>query len=672
MRIGRPAVASLAMVICSTCSGGKATGPGGNAGPVTSVAVSSSSSTAVFIGSTVALTATALNASGGVVAGQTFTWSSSDPLVATVSPAGVVTGVAAGVASISAAIGTASGQTAVSVSASTAQLSCAGVTPLSLSVGEVHVLAGLERSSLCIGGGAGSEYALVAFNAGLDTSTAAQAVSLTATGTSPAVNAPNPAILAAGPRAAARRVPRNLGFESRMRATERRELDPLFEAARAWRANRSFSVSPRPGISAITGVSATPAVGSLIALNGNAISACGAPQMHEARVLAVSTRAIVAVDTLAPANGFTNADYQNFAATFDTLIYPLDTLNFGAPTDIDGNGRVLLFFSQLVNQLSPPGSGSYVGGFFFSRDLFPLTNTATLAACAGSNVGEMFYLPVVDVDSLYNGFFNDKSKVTSQLLTTMVHEFQHLINAGRHLYVNTSSTRLEESWLDEAQSMVAQELLYYRVSGFAPRQKLGWATISTGSNANGSQLGFVNAYLVEGLEALDVYVQVAESNTPYDNNENLAEVGSGWQFLRYLLDGTSGQQSTYTRAIDNGVVSGFANVASAFSLSLPALSGSAWSWAVAQYVDGTGLSSNPAYSNPSWNFRDVLTHALNLGIYPLATRALVPSAPATLALRGGSASYMRFRVGAGVTAQVMPPGGEAISTLVNFALVRTF
>ncbi|MFI5246081.1 MAG: hypothetical protein ACHQQR_12690, partial [Gemmatimonadales bacterium] len=347
-------------------------------------------------------------------------------------------------------------------------------------------------------------------------------------------------------------------------------------------------------------------------------------------------------------------------------------------TDIDNNGRVLLFFSQLVNQLSSPTATSYVGGFFYSRDLFPLVTTVlvpkdTLDGCAGSNVGEMFYLPVVDVNSQYNGFFKAKDTVTSQLLTTMVHEFQHLINAGHHLYVNLAATRFEESWLDEAQSMVAQELLYYRVSGFAPRQKLTWATISTGSNANGSQLGFVNAYLVEGLDALNVYLQLSASSTPFDNSENLAEVGGGWQLMRYLLDNTTGQQSTYSRAIDNGVVSGFANVASAFSLPLPAVSSTAWSWAIAQYVDGTGLSANPAYSNPSWNFRSVVPNALGLvGGYPLAVRALLPSAPATRALRGGAALYMRFRVNAGVTAQVMPPSGNAASTLVSFALVRTF
>jgi hypothetical protein len=674
MRNRRSIVGMVLLTLACSCSGGgKSIGPPDGTGPVASIAVGAATTTSVFIGSTISLVASAYNSSGVAIAGQTFTWTSANPLVATVSPAGVVTGVAAGVASISASIGSIVGQNTVTVSASAAQLSCANVAPLALSVGDVHPFTGLERSSLCIGGGAGSEYALVAFNSSLDTSTTTQTVSLVASSTVPVANGPTPQLIDAGPRVSARRVPRNIDFEMRMREMERRELNPRFAAARAWYAGRSRSFAAPRGISAITNVPLTPVVGSVISLNGNANSACGTPQPHGATIVAVSTRAIVAVDTLVPPNGFTNADYQNFAAAFDTLIYPLDTLNFGAPTDIDGNGRVLLFFSQLVNQLSPPGQGSYVGGFFFSRDLFPLASTSTLAACAGSNLGEMFYLPVVDSSQQYNGYFKNKKVVTSQVLTTVVHEFQHLINAGRHLYVNMAATRLEESWLDESQAMLAQELLYYRVSGFAPKQKLTWATISTGANANGAQLDLVDAYLVQGLGLVDSYLQVPESSTPYNNSENVATLGAAWQFMRYLLDNTTGPQYTFSRAIDNGVVSGFANLSNAFSTSLPALAASYQSWAIAQYVDGTGLSSIPAYANPSWNYRSVLPNALGLtGGYPLKTRPLLPTAPVSVSLRGGAASFIRFRVNAGLTAQITPANGIAGSTLVTYALVRTF
>ncbi len=670
-RHGRSIAALTLLAFYCACSGG---GSGGSTGPkpVASVSVGSSTTTSVFIGADITLNAAAFDASGGPVAGQTFTWSSSNPLVATVSSTGLVTGVAGGVATISAAVGSVKGQTTVSVSASPTQLLCSSVTPLALNVGEVHQLSGLERSSLCVNGGAGTEYALIAFNTSLDTTTTASPVSLVATNTGFTVNAPNPVLIDAGPHNAPRIVPRDVEFETRLRATERRELNPMFGAARDWYANRSRAIARPRGFSAITGLGTTPAIGSPVSLNGNGNSACSNVQPHGATIVAVSNNAIVAVDTLAPPNGFTTADYQNFAATFDTLVFPLDTLNFGAPTDIDNNGRVLLFFSQLVNQLSPAGASSYVGGFTFSRDLFPLVNTGNLAACAGSNMGEMFYLPVVDAAQLYNGFFKSKDTVTAQIFTTIVHEFQHLINGGRHLYVNKTSTRLEESWLDESQAMLAQELLYYRVSGFAPKQKLTWPAISTGANANGTQLGIVKSYLVQGLGALNSYLLFPETSTPYNNTENLQTLGAGWQFLRYLLDQSPGTSATYTRAIDNGVVTGFANLENVFALAPSGLTALYQSWAIAQYVDGTGLPAAAAYSNPSWNFRSVLPNALNLQAYPLKVRQIATGIPASFALRGGAAAYLRFRVSAGLTGQITPANNNPASTAVGYFLVRTF
>ena len=662
------AVMVLLALYCACAS--KSTGP--NVGTVASVSVTTATTTSVFIDGTLALNAAAFDASNKTVSGQTFTWSSSNPLIATVNSSGVVTGVSAGVATISAAIGAIVGQTTISVGPSSSQLLCSSVTPLTLNVGDVHPLTGLERSSLCINGGAGTEYVLVAFNSALDTTTTANVVSLQATNTIAVGNAPSPLVVDAGPRFARQPAPRNVEWEMQLRASERRELNPKFAAAREWYTNRTKPIIRPRGFSAITNVPATPAIGSIITLNGNASSACGTVQPHGAAIVAVSSHAIIAVDTLAPPNGFTTADYQGFAATFDTLIFPLDTLNYGAPTDIDGNGRVLLFFSQLVNQLSPAGSSSYVGGFFYSRDLFPLVNTGNLAACAGSNVGEMFYLPVADVAQIYNDHFRDKPTVTAQTYTTIVHEFQHLINSGRHLYINTTATRLEESWLDESQAMLAQELLYFKVSGFTPKSNLNWTTISTGSNANGTQLSLVNAYLVQGLGAVNNYLLTDETSTPYNNSENLGTLGAGWLFMRYILDQSPGVQATYTRAIDNAVVTGFANLENVFSLTPAALASSYQSWAIAQYLDGTGVSSNPIYSNPSWDMRTVIPNALFFSTFPMKTRRLLTGSPVSIGLRGGAATYLRFRVSAGLTAQVTPINGNTAPPNITYALIRTF
>src|SRR5258705_1124007 len=103
---------------------------------------------------------------------------------------------------------------------------------------------------------------------------------------------------------------------------------------------------------------------------------------------------MVVTDTASPANGFTTPDYDFFGAAFDTLVYPVDTLNFGTPGDVDNNQRVVLFFTRAVNELTPPGQNFYVGGFFFGRDLFPTTGVGNVQGCAACNFPEMFYLLV--------------------------------------------------------------------------------------------------------------------------------------------------------------------------------------------------------------------------------------------------------------------------------------
>jgi uncharacterized protein YjdB len=85
-------------------------------------------SASIAVGANLTLRATALNASGREVAGQTFTWSSSAPAVVSVTAAGVATGVAAGTATITATTSGISGTSSVNVTPSAADTVVASVT----------------------------------------------------------------------------------------------------------------------------------------------------------------------------------------------------------------------------------------------------------------------------------------------------------------------------------------------------------------------------------------------------------------------------------------------------------------------------------------------------------------------------------------------------------------
>lgn len=92
MRRAAAAVAATALVIAGACKGGGSTGPDLT---VTQIAVSPASATMASLGDTTVLTASPRNASGTLVS-TTVSWSTDDPLVATVTTDGSVVAVANG------------------------------------------------------------------------------------------------------------------------------------------------------------------------------------------------------------------------------------------------------------------------------------------------------------------------------------------------------------------------------------------------------------------------------------------------------------------------------------------------------------------------------------------------------------------------------------------------
>lgn len=92
---------------------------------LTSVSVSPTPTT-VYVGGSRQLTATAKDQYGAAMSGYSFTWSSSNPSAASVSSSGLVSGVAAGSATITASTGGKSGSASVTVSNSPPSVWLAG------------------------------------------------------------------------------------------------------------------------------------------------------------------------------------------------------------------------------------------------------------------------------------------------------------------------------------------------------------------------------------------------------------------------------------------------------------------------------------------------------------------------------------------------------------------
>jgi hypothetical protein len=668
-------IAPFFVLAAAACSGGGTSNGGGSTGPkpVASVSVTAAT-TVISVGQQIALNFIALDASGAALTGRTVTWASSNTLVATVTTTGIVSGVSPGTATITATVEGKVGSTVITVQA--VQTACAGATPLSLSVGEVRLLTGNDRSAICLTGGTtASEYMLLAFNNSLDTTGQALGVKLDATNTAQAVGLPAAARLApvvpgltANPRGAPSL---NRDFEVELRERERREFGPglrggnRIAAYARLRASRSGALVPGAP-SLLKGLAASPAVGDLVTLNTNAFSSCSSPQNAVGQVRAIGTSSIVIADTSAPAGGFTTADYQSFAATFDTLVYALDTTAFGAPSDMDNNGRIVIFFTPAVNRLTAPGASSVIGGFFYARDLFPVAGNQALGlqACPTSNEGEMFYVPVVDSASLYNGHFKTKSVLLTDVIATLAHEFQHLINAGRRMYVNNADD-FEATWLNEGLSHIAEELLFYRATRLNPKSNLTLSLIS----ANDPGFTITNAYQVDNLGRYSSYLKAPDTSSPYANNDNLSTRGATWSFLRYAVDLGTSSQNTYFRALVNSQKDGMANLSAVLGpVFAGGISTGFRSWAIANFVDDAGLTADVQYQFASWNFRNVLFNQLGNTGFPLQAKALLDKTSQSFTLPAGGAGYMRFRVNPTIQATIVP---SLLPPAVELILVRT-
>jgi hypothetical protein len=579
---------------------------------------------------------------------------------ATLNPSSAVTD-AQGVASAQLTLGAAAGAVVVTASVSgatattftatatapapTVTVACADPTPL-MAVGQVMVL-GTIVSRCLPGGPAGAEYALIAANVA-DSASARTAVTLQAAGIVPTVSASFSLVGASSDVDAGVARP---AMHTTLRAASLRP-------ARAPMAARRSDAS---GVSeGRADVGRSVAVGDLVELNANAVSACTEPRPRTGRVVAVGTRSVVVADAANPAGGLAAADYAAAAATFDTLIVPFATEAFGEPSDIDGNGRVVLFFTSVVNEFVPQGGGWYDAGFFLVRDLFPRTAADPDAACAGSNAGEVLYLMVPDPRGTINRNTITVAAVTAGLPRTLIHEYQHLVNSSRRLYVNTNAEDWEATWLDEGLSHVAEELLFYRVSGLAPRRNLDAAAVrGTAASAR----AFETLQLGNFGRLLE-YLATPNQSSPFPEQDTPAARGAAWSFLRYVADRREGSEAAFWRRLANGTAVGFENLRAALgSEPAPLLR----DWAISLLTDEMPAAA-AVHQQPSWNLRSLLTTGPAPGAYPLASVQLAGATPIRIPVVAGGTAYLRFGVAANTAGGVY---WDVLPAHVQMSLVRT-
>ena len=617
--------------------------------PVASVHVAPDERT-LAVGQTLQLLATIRDTRGGAPAEPVVDWQSAAPGVATVDGTGRVTAVAVGTAEIRATVEGKSGSVVVTVAAPPPGCDQAGAVR-SLGVGEAVTLGGISASVICLDGGAtGKEYVVVPFNAA---STGSLTYRLDTQGTIP-VSPASPDV-AADPAARPAGPVRDVRAETAFRRRAAAELDGLVDEARAVRAaGRADGMRPSFALN-----TRNASVGDQVQIN-TSLSSCAQADVRTGRVVAVTERAIVVADRDNPAGGLTDAEYRAFGVTFDTLVYPVTVANFGEPGDLDDNGRAVIFFTKAVNELTPPGSGGgYYGGFFHPRDLFPTRSREGLDACPSSNYAEMFYMLVADPSGTVNSNPRSRELILTTTVATLAHEFQHLINASRRLYELDTQDWSEEVWLNEGMSHIAEELVFYRAAGMAPKQNVSGATLA--GSARVAQA--FDLYASQNFGRLDTYLRDPELQSPYDVDDDLATRGATWAFLRYAADRKGGNEAALWKSLVDATALGHANLQAALGVDPRP-----WirDWTTSMFVDGAVAGLAPRHVQASWDFRTIF------GGYPLRTRRLAAGQTAVVVgLSAGSGGFVRLGVPAAGAATLnatvgnQPPPSELMVTVVR-------
>jgi hypothetical protein len=602
------------------------------------------------VGATMTATARLLNSKGDSVPSKTPKWSTSNASVATVDQNGVIVGVAAGSATITASADNAKGTLPLIVDVDRC------VNPLAMDVGQVSIQSGPNAVS-CItiaAATAASQLLFITANA-TPVSDDDQTVAVSFQNGTAASSSPAASVFAGGVSTELRQVAQSIEgrdrIETRIRGAEGRILRAMASrgvteaAAERATARANAAVLAR---AVDVGDTITYRVPNVLVSD-----LCNNFATIRAVVKAVSQKAQIVLDVNAPTNGFTATDFTAIATEFDNLIFKTDTAWFGAPTDINRDGRITILYTPEVNKFTPKGSNSYIGGFFWGGDLFTKADyTQAGLSCPQTNEQEIFYLLAADP----GGAFSDPRStalVRQATRGTIAHEFQHMINQGIRQF-NPLVEEFEVDWLNEGLSHFAEEAVGRASRGFSDFQPLTSAEVR-------ANVDDYNAFFQQNLARFSTWLARPDTSSPISSqaDKDLAPRGAAWALLRYTADQFAPSNArAFFRKLVAGPKTGVTNLVQQAGVPFDQINAG---WLIANYTDDLGVTNLDArYSYKSWNIRDAVAGVAN-GTYPL--RVLTPGAPVTTTAQSGSGVYFLAQRATGApvsTFRMLDPSGAKV------------
>lgn len=379
-------------------------------------------------------------------------------------------------------------------------------------------------------------------------------------------------------------------------------------------------LSSRDGLSALAarGAAAAPDSVRTFQVLGNIDGKCVVSTQARLRY---EGRHVYLYEDLGVVDQLTEAEYSRFGKLFDEVLYPIDTMAFGSPSDVDGNGHIIVLLSQKVNQLTERKEcPTYIAGYFFGYDL---------TTGPGSNRGEIFYSVAPDVSGQFS-CAHSREQVRASTPPTFIHELQHMISYNQRVMVRNG--RSEVTWLNEGLSHIAEELAsrYYEDKYPAPSGRTNAAQLFPDSSQSFITPNFRNAYSY-------LLAPTEHSVTTFKALGTLEERGAAWLFLRWLGDQKG--DGIY-RSLVQTTRSGIDNVATVAGEPFAALFGGFGIATYADSIDGVPRTSVPTrYRFTSRNTRQVFGRLYPTKPNPVAPTLLGCTAASEKAMPQGTSAY---------------------------------
>ena len=199
---------------------------------------------------------------------------------------------------------------------------------------------------------------------------------------------------------------------------------------------------------------------------------CSESGQVQAVVRLIGNNAVWMDDVENPVRTFSDSELADLDTFYAARVKGIHDDYFGALSDVDDNGRLLVLMTKEVNRVEN------LNGWVQFADLYPS------AQCSTSNQAEIFYGKVPDPSGSF-GEAVTKQDLLDKYPALIAHEVTHLVQANAWRFGQARYA----SWELEGGATLAEQLVAYDLFGHGSGRNMGFEEYRAGSTWYGSWLG---------------------------------------------------------------------------------------------------------------------------------------------------------------------------------------